>query len=122
MAENAIDFPKLNVSALPEAVSVAAGGGSRTFGNTVISWVPSTTEPAVDVTVTMGGVPISFKTLTPNDNQMIYNGVSGKDWSRGMITASFGPTGKTGQLQGDLQWEQAGFPGNYTGFIGSWSV
>ena len=120
MTEN--EIPTLDVSNLPEAVTVAAGGGSRTFGNTVISWVPSSTEPAVEVTVTMGGVIISKKTLTPNDNQMTYSAKSGNDWSRGIIVAVFGPTGKTGQLQGDLQWEQGGFPGNYNGFIGEWSV
>ena len=122
MADNIVDFARLADVAVPEAVTVSAGGGSRTFGNTVISWLPSTTAASVKVTVTMGGATIAENTLTPDSNQMVYSGTSGKDWSRGVINATFGPTGSSGQLQGDLEWEQGGFPGNYSGFIGSWDV
>ena len=114
------DLPKLDVALLPQATVVTPGGGSRTFGNTVISWSPSATEMAVTITVTMGGGIIAKKKMTPEDNQMVYNGVSGQDWSKGIINASFGPTGMTGQINGDLKWYQGGTNGNYTGFIGDW--
>lgn len=103
-------------------VKVMAAGGSRTFGNTVIIWDPSTTEAAVKVTVNMGGVPIKVQTLTPNSNMMTYNGASGEDWSKGKITAAFGPTGKSGTLSGDLTWCYQGDEGRYAGYIGSWEV
>jgi hypothetical protein len=77
---------------------------------------------AVKVTVSMGGVPIQEQTLTPNNNQMVYNGASGDDSSKGKINATFGPDGKSGKLVGDLIWSWQGDPGNYHGFIGSWSV
>lgn len=101
---------------------VAAVGGSRTFAQTVIAWVPSDTQPAVKVSVSMGGAVIKEQTLTPNSNQTTYYGVSGDDTSKGKINASFGPEGKSGSLYGDLSWAYQGDPGRYVGFIGSWSV
>lgn len=105
-----------------EPTLLAAVGGSRIFGQTVINWVPSSTEMSVKVTVTMGGVVIKESTLTPNSLQMVYNAASGPDTSMGKINASFGPDGKSGKINGDLKWNYEGDPGNYMGFIGSWSV
>ena len=101
-------------------IHVAVNSGSRTFGNTVIAWEPSEVEAAVTVTVTLGGTPVARKKLTPTDNQMTYNGISGQDETRGLLTASFGPEGRTGQLNGVLEWIYQGSPGNFRGFIGAW--
>jgi hypothetical protein len=111
---------KLEEVDLGAEVSVAANGGSRTFGNTMIAWDPSTTQSEVKVTVSMGGTPIAVKTMTPTDNSMTYNGVSGTDYTKGMIQASFSADGKSGQLNGVLEWLYLGTKGNWTGFIGAW--
>ena len=73
---------------LGEAVSVAANGGSRIFGNTMIAWDPSTTQSEVKVTVSTGGTPIAVKSMTPTDNSMTYNGISGTDYTRGLLQAT----------------------------------
>ena len=96
--------PDLKSVKFATAVSVAPGGGSHTFGNTVIAWVPASTAYALTVTVTMGGMMIAQQTLTPDSNQMPFNAVSGKDSSQGALNASFGPTGMTGQLFGSVNY------------------
>lgn len=105
-----------------EAKQLIAAGGSRTYGNTVIAWDPSTTEPSVKVTVTMGGSLLAQKTMKPDDNQMTYNGASGEDWSKGQINASFDPAGKGGSLNGNLEWKYRETHGTWYGMIGTWEV
>ena len=100
--------------------TIGARAGERLFGNTVIAWVPSSTEASVLVTVSLGGTPIAQKSLTPQDNELSYRGESGADWTEGMLAASFGGSGRSGQLNGTLRWFYLGSPGHYQGFIGAW--
>jgi hypothetical protein len=115
-----MSVPDLKSVKFDKPVTVTAGGGSQIFGNTVISWVPSTTAASVQVTVTMGGMQIQQSTLTPGGNQMSYNATSGKDTSQGALQASFGPTGMSGSLYGSLTWTYQGGSNNYSGQIGTW--
>ena len=112
---------KLSQMDLGPVVTLAANSGSRTFGgNTVIAWDPSTTEAAVKVTVSFNGTVIAVKNLSPTDNQMTYHGVLGPEWTKGQLLATFSGDGKSGQLNGTLEWYTFGTNGNYSGFIGAW--
>lgn len=117
--ENAPDIDLASADLGPEVV-LSASAGSRTFGNTVIAWSPSTTAAQVTVTVTLGGSVIAMKALTSDDNQLPFNGSSGEDTSQGMLNGSFSGDGKSGQLRGALKWNYQGNPGNYSGFVGAW--
>ena len=101
-------------------VEDVTGGGSRSFGKTEIFWEPASDQPGVKVTVKMLGQTICEEILTPVIPAMKCNQQIGEDSFSGTITAKFGPTGKSGTLYGDLQWEYDGVPGVFEGFIGSW--
>jgi hypothetical protein len=51
---------------------------------------------------------------------MTYHGVLGPEWTKGQLLATFSGDGKSGQLNGTLEWYTFGTNGNYGGFIGAW--
>lgn len=102
-------------------IAVPLGGGFNTFGNTVISWVPSISEKLIEITVTMGGAVIQKQKLTPNSNTMAYNGVSGPNKSQGRLSAEFDASGRSGHIYGELTWTSQQSESQYSGMIGTWS-
>ena len=100
------------------STNAKVGNCSRTIGPMTVSWVTSTTEIGVKVTVRIRETMVAEMVLTPVAPQKDINITDGDIRVRGTIVALFDPSGD-GKLHGDLQWEVGGVPSSYEGFIGS---
>jgi hypothetical protein len=99
----------------------ATTGGSRTFNNAVVSWTPSTTDTAVNVTISIGGSQAAFLQFDSATLIQPFSNSGTGYTTQGTFYVSFGAGGTTGVLfSQEWTWTYNGVTSQWAGYIGNW--
>jgi len=103
-------------------VNAATTSGSRTFDNAiVITWIPSTTEVSVVVTMSIYGAQAGQWYFDSNDTVQEFSITGDTYATSGAFVVQFGAQGNTGQLSAKgWTWTIGDTPHKYEGWIGGW--